>query len=248
MSVLAFIVSFLMGYILGAFPTGFFAGKLWGVDVRKHGSGRTGGTNVLRSAGWGAFAITFIGDVFKGALSVWLSRWLFPENVEAPIFAVLGALVGHNWSVWIAILSKPDPRVTFAPPPLGWFQRVAQQGCGGAGVAPTVGAVFALFPPIVLIMALPILLILIITRYASVASLSIAIASPLVMLYFVLNGQAQWQAPWSYLFLNLVGSIVLVIVHIPNIQRLRAGTEKKFGQRLGQRTPRDKTDNPVGPS
>lgn len=221
----------LIGYLFGAFPTGYFVGRMWNIDVRKHGSGRTGGTNVLRTAGWTAFTLTVIGDVLKGVLPVMISRALFPDARDAHTLAVVGALLGHNWSVFIAMLAKPDPRVTFAPPPLGWIQRIAQQGRGGAGVATSAGAMLALFPPLVLILIVPIILILIIVRYASVASLTTAIVSPLVMLFFVWRG----DAPWSYLILNLVLSIIIIIVHIPNIQRLRAGTERRFGEQLVQR-------------
>ena len=227
----ASLASLLLGYLLGAFPTGFFAGKLWNVDVRKHGSGRTGGTNVLRTAGWGAFAITVIGDVLKGAVAVLISRWIFPDVQIGHALAVLGALLGHNWSIWIALLAKSDPRAQYAPPPMGWIQRLAQQGRGGAGVATTAAAVMALFPPVVLVLIIPVFLIFLATRYASVGSLSAAIMAPFVMLYFCLTG----SAPWVYLILLIVVCTIIILVHRPNIERLRAGTEKRFGQRLGQR-------------
>jgi acyl phosphate:glycerol-3-phosphate acyltransferase len=234
-TVWASLMSALIGYALGAFPTGFFAGRFWNVDVRKHGSGRTGGTNVLRSAGWGAFAITVIGDILKGAVAVLISRWLFPPVDIGHALAVLGALLGHNWSIWIAMLARPDPGIEYAPPPMGWLQRVAQQGRGGAGVATTAAAMLTLFPPVVLVLLVPVLLILFIFRYASLASLSAAVLSPFVMLYFSLAG----NAPWSFLILNIIVSVIIIWVHRPNIERLRAGTEKKFGQRLGQRAPRE---------
>lgn len=232
-----------IAYLCGAFPTGFFAGKLWNVDVRKHGSGRTGGTNVLRAAGWGAFTITVIGDILKGVLPVLLARYFAPTIDVAHIAAVLGVLIGHNWSIWIALLAKPDARATFAPPPMGWLQRIAQQGRGGAGVATTAGAVLALFPPVPLLVAPIAVGALVITRYASVGSLTAAILSPLLMLYFVLNG----NAPWSYFLLILVVGIIIIIVHQPNIERLRAGNERKFGQRLGQRAPRPPDDSSKTP-
>ena len=234
--ILSHLAAALIGYVCGAFPTGYFAGRIWNVDVRKHGSWRTGGTNVLRSAGWGAFAITVIGDVLKGIIPVLLVRWFLPDQDWAQALTVLGVLVGHNWSIWIAAIAKPDSRITFSRPPLGWIQRIMQQGRGGAGVATTASAMLALFPPIVLVMVGPIILLLVITRYASVASLTTAAVSPFVMLLFVLNG----SAPWSFFVLNVVVSVIIVVVHIPNIQRLRAGTERRFGQRLSDRR-RDKS-------
>lgn len=233
-TILQYIGGALIGYLFGAIPSGYFAGRLWNVDVRKHGSGRTGGTNVLRSAGWAAFTLTALGDVVKGIVAVLLSRFLFPELHDAHALTVLGVLIGHNWSIWIAMLAKPDPRVTFARPPLGWFQLIAQQGRGGAGVAVTAAATVALFPPIVVIVPIFIIL-LIIVRYASVASLSAAVFAPFSMLWFVLNG----YAPWSYFLVVTICSVVVIIVHIPNIQRLRAGTERRFGDRLGQKPSRN---------
>jgi len=223
----------LIGYVFGAFPTGYFVGRLWNVDVRRHGSGRTGGTNVLRSAGWGAFALTATGDVFKGVMAVLLSRFLFPDLHGAHALAVLGVLIGNNWSIWIAFLAKPDPRVTYMRPPLGWIQRIAEQGRGGAGVAVTAAAAIALFPPIVILIPI-FVVILIVVRYASVASLSAAVVGPLLLFCCSLTG----YAPWSYSVVVAVCGVIVIIVHIPNIQRLRAGTERRFGERLGRR-PRD---------
>jgi acyl phosphate:glycerol-3-phosphate acyltransferase len=229
--ILLLILCWLIGYVLGAFPTGYFAGRMWGVDVRKHGSGRTGGTNVLRSAGWGAFGITVLGDIFKGFLAVVITRVLFPDFPAGHAITVYGVCIGHNWSVWIALLTKPDPNAQYAAPPLGWIQRIATRGRGGAGVATTGGAALALFAPAVGII-LPIgLLVLLISRYASLASITGASLMPVVMLAFTLAG----YTPWSYVVLGLALGVTIILVHRPNIDRLRAGTEKKFGQRLAQR-------------
>jgi glycerol-3-phosphate acyltransferase PlsY len=229
-TILQYIGGALIGYLFGAIPSGYFAGRLWNVDVRKHGSGRTGGTNVLRSAGSAAFALTALGDVIKGIVAVLLSRFLFTDLHGAHTLTVLGVLIGHNWSIWIAMLAKPDPRVTFARPPLGWFQRIAQQGRGGAGVAVTAAATAALFPPIVVIVPIFIIL-LVVVRYASVASISGAVFGPLAMLFFAIRG----DVPWSYFLVISICGLIVILVHIPNIQRLRAGTERRFGDRLGQK-------------
>ncbi len=231
-TLVAYIVGPLLGYVFGAFPTGYFAGRLWNVDVRKHGSGRTGGTNVLRSAGWGAFTITVIGDILKGVVPVLLARWLFPPYHGAHALAVLGVLIGHNWSIWIALLAKSDPRARYLAPPLGWIQKIAQKGRGGAGVATTAGACLALFPLGALVVAPIAILVLIVVGYASLASLTAATLFPIAMLLFALYG----SAPWSYFLLAVVVAVIIFAVHVPNIQRLRAGTERRFGQRLGQRT------------
>lgn len=229
--VVAWAISVVIGYVCGAFPTGFFVGKMWNIDVRKHGSGRTGGTNVLRSVGWGAFILTVIGDALKGIIPVLLSQFIYPTLHSAHAITVIGVLIGNNWSLWIALLTKPDPKINYAPPPLGWLQRVAQQGRGGAGVTTTAGAVLALFPLVPLVILPFGIGALLITRYASVGSLTAATLFPFVMLAFTLTGSASW----SYFVLSIIVSVVIYVVHLPNIQRLRAGNERKFGQRLGQR-------------
>lgn len=225
-----YVFSLILGYFFGAFPTGYFVGKLWNVDVRKHGSGRTGGTNVLRTIGWRAFALTVTGDILKGMLPVLLLRWLFPDLHGSHALALFGVLIGNNWSVLIVWLTKPDPKQTFAPPPLGWLQRIVQSGRGGAGVMTTTGACLALFLPAALLLAPVGILVLVVVRYASVASLTVACLYPIVMALFAVRG----DAPWSYFLVSLAVAAVLIYVHRPNIERLRTGTEKRFGQRIAR--------------
>ncbi|MBI5650781.1 MAG: glycerol-3-phosphate acyltransferase [Chloroflexi bacterium] len=226
-----FIACLLIGYVCGAFPTGYYVGKLWNVDVRRHGSGRTGGTNVLRSVGWFGFFLTAFGDIAKGAVGVYLAQFIFPKLYDAHTLAVLGAVIGHNYSLWIAILTKPDPRAPNEPTLAGKIRRLAQISRGGAGVGTTGGAFFALFPPILLIILPIFAAILFIVRYASVTSLSVFVIASALMFYFASTG----TVPWSYFGMMVVCSVIVFIVHIPNLQRLRAGTEKRFGERLGQR-------------
>lgn len=231
-SVFAYVLSAVLGYIFGSFPTGYFAGKLWNVDVRKHGSGRTGGTNVLRTAGWRAFAITVVGDILKGMAPVIASRLLFPDLHVAHGLAMWGVLIGHNWSIWIAALAKPNSPSSSALRPSGWIHQIAARGRGGAGVAPTTGAALALFPPAVLLIAPVAILVLIVTRYASVASLTAASLFPIVILFFAFQG----TAPWSYFVLSIIIAVTIILVHIPNIRRLRSGTERRFGHRVEERS------------
>lgn len=235
---LIYFIAALIGYFFGTFPTGFFVAKLWNVDVRKHGSGRTGGTNVLRSVGWVGFLLTGLGDILKGSLAVLLSRFLFPAQDIAHSITVYSVLLGHNWSLWLLLLARPDPRAANPATPSEGFQRLLGKARGGAGIGPTAGAMLVLFPPLVLILFPVFVVILFAFRYASVASVSLAALTPIVMLGFCLTG----YAPDTFFFLALALGITILLVHIPNLQRLRAGTEKKFGQRLGQRTSRPTDD------
>ena len=116
-----FLVPFgaLIGYLLGSIPVGLWVCRLYGVDIRTVGSGRTGGTNAWRAAGLKAGIPTIIGDAIKGAVAVWLIRalyaWLFPEPSAMSVdiatarltalqlaVALAGgaAIIGHNWSIF----------------------------------------------------------------------------------------------------------------------------------------------------
>ncbi len=235
--ILQALLGLVIGYIFGSFPTGYFAGRMYGVDVRRHGSGRTGGTNVLRSAGWIAFVLTVIGDVLKGMLPVLLLKWLYPSSEIPAAFALVGALLGHNWSVFIALLAKRSaiqPSTAY-----GYVKEFFSKAKGGAGVATTGAAALVLFWPAVLPLAVVGIALVLIFHYSSVSSITVAALFPLVMAFFVFIG----AAPLVYLIVGIIASAILLYVHIPNMKRLRAGTEQRFGQRLAskrtsERTPR----------
>lgn len=93
------LLSAIIGYLLGSFPTGFLVGLSKGVDVRKYGSGATGGTNVQRTVGWGPAVITGLGDVGKGVLAAYVGLRLYGQAGYA--LAGFGAVVGHAWPVWL---------------------------------------------------------------------------------------------------------------------------------------------------
>jgi glycerol-3-phosphate acyltransferase PlsY len=94
----------------------------------------------------------------------------------------------------------------------------------------TTGACIALFPLAALVLAPIGIGILVIIRYASVASLTVATLYPIVMFFFAVRG----DAPWSYFLVSLAVAALLIWVHRPNIERLRTGTEKRFGQRIAR--------------
>ena len=96
-------------YLVGSIPTGYLAGRLLkGIDIRQHGSGSTGATNVLRTLGKGPALAVLLVDVLKGVAAILLARWLFPW-LQAPAawlpWAVclcgLAVLLGHSRSIWL---------------------------------------------------------------------------------------------------------------------------------------------------
>ncbi len=199
------LVSALLGYLIGSIPTGFLVVKVaTGQDVRTVGSGRTGGTNVLRAAGRNAFILTVLGDIAKGALATLSARLLFGELAQ--LVAGFCAIVGNNWSIFL-------------------------RSRGGAGVMTTLGTFLVIAPlPALAFGWLPILLVFI-TRISSIGSLVAAIGGPLFMAVLVYLGLQPLQ---NLVYVLLIGAL-LVVVHIPNIQRLREGRERRIGEPANQK-------------
>jgi len=191
----------LMGYFLGAFPTGYIVAWLWkGVDIRQYGSGRTGGANILRTVGPIPAAITALGDVGKGVVAVLVARALW-HNEAAAVVAALAALVGHNWSLF-----------------LGWH--------GGAGVGITFGGLLILEPLTTLVVALFGFLVAVISRYVSLGSLAFALLIPLALL-----GQGLFlRGSWEHLTFGILAGGIIIFAHRPNIGRLLEGTERRIGE------------------
>lgn len=211
-SVAPLIVSALIGYLLGSIPSGYIAVRLaTGQDIRTIGSGRTGGTNVYRAAGRAAFFGTIIGDIAKGAAAVLATRALFGSlatpllGVTAgevlPLVAGFFALVGNNWSLFLGLR-------------------------GGAGMMTSTGTMLAIAPVPVILFGLGPLLLVRLTRIASVGSLVAAVLSPFwfaAVAYFGFT-------PWSTVVYVLALGALLIAVHLPNIERLRRGTERRIGE------------------
>lgn len=191
-----------VGYLLGAIPVGYLVVWLFKrEDVRRYGSGRTGGTNVYRAAGIGAAILTGAGDVFKGMLAVLLARWL-AGTVAAEILAGLAAVIGHNWSVF-----------------LGWR--------GGAGTGTNLGVVAIFSIPVALALGIVLLLAIRIVRYASVASMIVAGLVPIVFLILAFI-YPPFSHYGSYALYGLLSGAAIVLALRPNIARLRNGTERRL--------------------
>ncbi|MBI4241018.1 MAG: glycerol-3-phosphate 1-O-acyltransferase PlsY [Candidatus Rokubacteria bacterium] len=144
-------------YLVGAVPVGYLVARLaGGVDIRRHGSGNVGATNVLRTLGKGPAAVTFAGDAAKGWLAVWLAEAIGPELWWGAAGAVL-AIVGNCWSVFLGFR-------------------------GGKGVATGLGAFLRLVPlatlPAILVWAIVALTF----RYVSLASLTASACLPIGVL------------------------------------------------------------------
>jgi acyl phosphate:glycerol-3-phosphate acyltransferase len=194
-----------VGYLLGAIPIGLIVGRLVGrVDLRDHGSRRTGTTNALRVLGPVPAAVVLLLDIGKGAAAVLAGAWLAGGSSVELAAAVGGAaaIVGHTWSVFIGF-------------------------GGGRGVATAGGALLAM-TPLTIAVVLPIMLALVwATRYVSLASIAGAVLAPIVTGSLALAGLASREA----VGLAVAAALLIVVRHADNIDRLRRGTERRLGQR-----------------
>jgi len=200
MSTLVSILLVAAAYLIGAVPWGVVLGNLHGVDVRNQGSGGTGATNTLRLLGWRVAGSVFLLDFLKGLLPVVVARWL-----EAPTWAIaavgVATVIGHCWPVYIGFK-------------------------GGKGMATSGGAAIGLAWWLVLLL-LPMIGIVYLTRYVSLASICAAIVAPVIAVVVSMMGYLPWS--WT-IAIGSMGAII-VLQHRSNIQRLLNGTERKFGNR-----------------
>lgn len=222
----------LLGFLLGSIPFGLYIAKSQGIDIREHGSGNIGATNVFRVVGKKYGIICLILDFLKGFIPVVIAMNLcrligheamislgFLQNLTIPfpesdrtlvqsiiVLTAFAAIMGHNYSPWVRFR-------------------------GGKGIATSAGALTALMPAGVVILILVFIVVLKLTRYVSAASIAAAVSLPIITLsgsYFhgkIANG--EWNIP-LFLF-SLVAGFLAIFKHRSNIKRLFAGTENKVG-------------------
>ena len=197
-------VVLLVSYLLGSIPSGYIAGRLAGVDIRKHGSGNIGATNALRILGkpWGlsVFAI----DALKGFFAVRFAILLCTRNGGATgqveFYAIIAAatcVAGHSFPVWLGFK-------------------------GGKGVATSAGALLGVVPIATVVIFLVWFVALRISRYVSVASMLAALALPFVV--------AALGRSLVLIAFSAAMTFLVVWRHRSNIARLRAGTEQRLGR------------------
>lgn len=217
MQILLAIGLLLISYIVGSIPFGLVIVRLsTGKDIRKVESGRTGGTNAMRAAGFWAGLGTALLDMLKATAMVWVARALFPMdaspgNVWAHILAPLAVILGHNYSIFL----------------LKREENGSLKLRGGAGGAPCVGGSVGLWAPSFLIIVPLAALILFGIGYASVATMSVALLSSLLFAIMAIAG----FSPWQYALYGIFAEILLVLTLLPNIRRLIAGRERLVGWR-----------------
>ena len=191
--VLGFLILFVLAYLVGSIPFGLVVGKLfYGVDVRERGSGNVGTTNVYRVLGKKAGTVVMICDILKGYIPAALAAALFTP--WAAIFIAAAPVVGHIYSIFL-------------------------KGRGGKGIATGAGVVLALVPLAFAIIFTTWLVLILVTRYVSVASLVAAVLVPVLTIAF--------GEPLPYQIAGVLVAILVWWAHRGNIQRLLAGEEHR---------------------
>lgn len=202
MSLLLFVS---VAYLIGSIPFAIIVSRVMGLaDPRSFGSGNPGATNVLRTGNKKAALLTLIGDAAKGAFAVWLTRMVGPQWIDNATLPLVGALaglaafVGHVFPLFLGFR-------------------------GGKGVATAAGVLLALNAWLGLGALLAWLVVALLTRYSSLASVCAAVFAPLAAVW-VIGFRAEILAIAAM-------SVILVWRHAGNIQRLVAGTEGRIGQK-----------------
>jgi acyl phosphate:glycerol-3-phosphate acyltransferase len=189
-----------LSYLLGSIPWGYFL-LHWqrGIDIREYGSGRTGMSNVLRTAGGRVATVVLLLDLGKGVLAVLLAREII-GTTSGEVVAGLLALMGHNWPVFLKFR-------------------------GGRGIATGLGSLSIMAPLAAVIGMIVFIPITLISRYLSLGSITGVITSCLSLLTLALVGMYSSTYAW-YAF---VGGAIIIWQHRDNIQRLMRGTERRLG-------------------
>ena len=195
-------------FVTGSIPTSIILGKLVkGIDIREHGSGNAGGTNVFRVLGWKPALIVVIIDIFKG----WLPTAIFatmlfqnlPINDTGVIQIICGfaAVLGHTYTIFAGFR-------------------------GGKGIGTLAGMLIALFPLAFPLCLIVFIITLILTGYVSLSSIMATVALPITLLILPIIGLEQ--SSLSLLIFALLIPWFAIFTHRSNIVRLRDGTENRF--------------------
>ena len=206
------VVFFLLSYFCGAVPFGYLMGKLRGVDLREHGSKNIGATNAVRVLGkkWG-LPVFFL-DFFKGYLPVcWATAFFLPFGGQFPlsyalvlVLCAISAVLGHTFTCWLKFK-------------------------GGKGVATAGGVILALFPLAGSLLLLVWVVVFLISRYVSLASICAAFVFPFLVLYAknYFSSEPTPQGAIVYVGFSLLVAFLIIIKHKSNMSRLLQGTESR---------------------
>lgn len=193
----------LFAYLLGSIPTAVWVSKyFFDIDIRNYGSGNAGATNTFRILGTKAGSFVFFVDMLKGFLAVDLAYFIAKYQMDSMALTnfqvVLGiaAVVGHIFPIWANFK-------------------------GGKGIATLFGMILAIQPIVAVCLVVVFMIMLFMTRYVSLSSITASIAFP-VIIFFVFR-----EPEIMYRIFALATAILVVLTHQKNINRLLSGNENK---------------------
>ncbi len=206
MEITSYILAAIAAYLLGSIPTGYLVARARGIDIRSVGSGNIGATNVFRILGKSAGIFVLLVDFLKGFLACWMVARIAGQFFESTpsqkdylaLTSGLAAILGHNYTCWLKFK-------------------------GGKGIATSAGVLAALFPKVFLIGLALWLLVFLVSRYVSLASIVAAASLPV----------SAWLTGSSPVMIGVaffMGALA-VYKHKSNIQRLMNGTESRIGKK-----------------
>ncbi|MEI8278966.1 MAG: glycerol-3-phosphate 1-O-acyltransferase PlsY [Bacteroidota bacterium] len=191
-----------LAYLIGSIPTAVWVSKrVYGIDIREHGSGNAGATNTFRILGPKAGSGVMFMDMIKGFIAVKLCLfshldWTSEAFVNLQIVLGLASVIGHIFPVWAEFR-------------------------GGKGIATLFGMILSIQPLVAISLIGVFLFMLFVTRYVSLSSISASIAFPLLIL-FIFN-----EPELSYRLFAIATACLVVLTHYKNISRLLNGNENK---------------------
>ena len=203
------IICLLIGYAFGLFQTSYLYGRLHGIDIRSHGSGNAGTTNMLRTMGTKAGAITLLGDALKCVAAVLVVKLVFKEKYAEILpllsfYTAAGVILGHNFPFYLHFR-------------------------GGKGIAATAGLILSLNGPMTLLALVTFSVTLLLTHYVSLGSLLVYVGFLIELVIFGQNG--VFGMTQNYLNeMYAIGAVLTVLafwMHRANIQRLLRREERK---------------------
>jgi acyl phosphate:glycerol-3-phosphate acyltransferase len=191
-----------LAYLIGSIPTAVWVSKkIYGIDIREHGSGNAGATNTFRILGSKAGSAVMLVDMLKGFIAVKLSilsafTWTSEPFVNLQVGLGLAAVVGHIFPIWA------DFR-------------------GGKGIATLFGMILGIQPLVAVSLVAVFMLMLYLTRYVSLSSISASVAFPLLILFIFREPEL------SYRLFAIATACLVILTHYKNINRLINGNESK---------------------
>ena len=202
-----------IGYLFGTFSSGYFYGKMKGVDIRKIGSGNTGATNSLRTFGWKGGATVFLCDCLKAILAILAAKLLLGSAFDGDIkvlelYAGMGAVLGHNFPFYLKFK-------------------------GGKGIACTLAVAFTVCPGTVPVCLAVFFICLALSKYVSLGSILMVLVFMIQVFVFNFYGilGLTGSAIIEFNVLTVIFCAMAIIRHKDNIVRLMNGTENKIGQK-----------------